>query len=535
MCFSHTLNEVDITIQLDSIIQDSITKYRKLSTNAYGKGDLESFKKYTDIVLDFAKKNDLKEEYIRAIVNQAIYYQQTDQYNKSLIAYLEAEELNKSVPETSFSHVLVSVNLGNLYIAIGDYEKAKSTMQKVLKLAEYQENPDQLLTVSYSILGIATLNQKNFSEALEYMYKSKDLAIKMGREDYVIRMFINIADCQRNLGQYQKAIENSQEALNRITEEESVESEALAKFSMGVSYFELDQNLQALPLLQDTKRIAERGNFLKIKMDTHQYLAKVYEALDSIKNSLYEQKAYSETREKYLGTLSKAQRLKIEKESEVKSEIIQEQQKSILFLGKEKQMYLLLGIILIILLVVSSIFYRKKKKKFTINSLQLEADKILLENENETLKDKLNSFSKQIQEQPHSGKKPTSKSSKKSSLTKEDQIKYTELILNYMEEEKPYLNPEITRSDVANGLQMSVYYFSEVLNECFEKNFNNFINLYRLDKAKQLMKDPKFKDYKILAIGYEAGFPSKTSFNRIFKNLVGLTPSEYQKKYNIMD
>ena len=44
------------------------------------------------------------------------------------------------------------------------------------------------------------------------------------------------------------------------------------------------------------------------------------------------------------------------------------------------------------------------------------------------------------------------------------------------------------------------------------------------------MKNPIYEEYKIVAIGYEAGFKSKTSFNRAFKNLVGVTPSEYRKK-----
>jgi len=362
------------------------------------------------------------------------------------------------------------------------------------------------------------------------MNKSKDLAIKMGRTDYIIRMFINISDCQRQLGQYENAIKNSQEALNRITKKESVESKALAKFSMGVSYFKLKNPTQALPLLTETKNIAQEGSFLKIKMEAHQYLAKVYESLDSIKNSLEEQKAYTATREQYLNTLSEAQRLKIERESESKSEIINKQQKSISFLSKEKQFYLFLGVIISILFVISSFIYRNKRKKLTKESLQLEAGKLLLENENEALKDKLNTFAEQLLTQQAVAENTSKEKQKKSSLTQEDEHTYRVAILNYMEAEKPYLDPEIKRSDIANSLNMSVHFFSEVLNSCFQKNFNNFINLYRVDRAKQLIRDPKFGHYKILAIGYEAGFPSKTSFNRVFKNLVGVTPSEYQKR-----
>ena len=46
------------------------------------------------------------------------------------------------------------------------------------------------------------------------------------------------------------------------------------------------------------------------------------------------------------------------------------------------------------------------------------------------------------------------------------------------------------------------------------------------------MKYPNFKDYKILVIAYKAGFKSKTSFNRVFKNHTGFTPSEFRKQQN---
>ncbi|AXT60743.1 AraC family transcriptional regulator [Aquimarina sp. AD10] len=99
-----------------------------------------------------------------------------------------------------------------------------------------------------------------------------------------------------------------------------------------------------------------------------------------------------------------------------------------------------------------------------------------------------------------------------------------------MDNEKPYLDFEIKQSDIAKNLSMTIHQFSEVLNVCLEKNFNSFINLYRVNEAKNLIKNPKYKDFKILAIGYEAGFNSKTSFNRVFKQLVGKTPSEYREE-----
>ncbi len=504
--------------------KDSIAKYKNSLSALHRAGDLETFKTYSEIILRIAKANNLKEDQISALVYLAIYYQQIDQYEQSLAKYLEAEKMSMALPKNSFSRILVQVNLGNLYNHIEDYDKVKISMKKVIALAAYQENPDNFIISAYNSLGTANLNQGNYAEALEYMYKVKDLAVKMDRNDKIIGALINISECQRYLGFYNQAIENSQKALDRIDEKESIELEASARVIMGVSQYFVNQSAKALPNLKKARNISTQGNFLNIKMEAHQYLAKTYEALDSLKKSLEEQKAYIETREQYLKTLSKAQRLRVENESETKSNIITE-------LSKEKQVYIFAGVILMILLIVSSIIYWNKRRKLSEESLQLLGDKLLLKNENEALKDKLNALAQKIQKQETSNKETEKLQPKKSSLTIEEQQKYMELILNYMEEEKPFLDHEIKQSDIADNLKMSVHLFSEVLNVCFQKNFNNFINLYRVDAAKKLMKNPKYEHYKILAIGYEAGFPSKTSFNRVFKNLVGCTPSEFQKQH----
>ncbi|GAA4273318.1 hypothetical protein GCM10022258_26120 [Aquimarina gracilis] len=532
MIFSQGQTDLDLSLYDQKIAspQDSVAKYKQLLSKSHRTGDLKAFQKYSHIIFHIAEANELKEDQISALVYLAIYHQQIDQYDQSLERYLEAEKLSETLPENAYSRLLVQVNLGNLYNHIEDYEKVKISMTKVVELAKYQENPDNFIISAYNSLGTANLNQGNYAEALEYMFKVKSIAEKMNRNDKIIGALINISECQRYLEQYDQAIENSQKALDRIDENESVELEASANVIMGASYYLLNRPTKALPKLKKARNIATQGNFLYIKMEAHQYLAETYEALDSIKSSLEEQKAFTDTREKYLKTLSKAQQLKLEKESKIKSDIISKQKESIRFLSKEKRVSIFAGVLLIIVLIASSFVYYKRRQKLAQESLQLQGAKLLLQNENEALKDKLNGLAKRIQKQEFSGEEVNTNQTKKTSITPEDQQKYMELILNYMEKEKPFLDHEIKQSNIADNLKMSVHLFSEVLNVCFQKNFNNFINLYRVDMAKKMMKNPKYENYKILAIGYEAGFPSKTSFNRVFKNLVGLTPSEFQKK-----
>jgi AraC-like DNA-binding protein len=71
-------------------------------------------------------------------------------------------------------------------------------------------------------------------------------------------------------------------------------------------------------------------------------------------------------------------------------------------------------------------------------------------------------------------------------------------------------------------------HLSQVINEQYELNFNDFINRYRVDEAKGKLLDPAAKEFKLLRIAFEVGFNSKSVFNRAFKKNTGLSPSEFR-------
>ncbi|MFO7840989.1 MAG: helix-turn-helix domain-containing protein [Fidelibacterota bacterium] len=103
-------------------------------------------------------------------------------------------------------------------------------------------------------------------------------------------------------------------------------------------------------------------------------------------------------------------------------------------------------------------------------------------------------------------------------------------LLDVMDEKQLYLDPELNILDVANLLHVTRHHVTQVLNEKLGKNFYNFINTYRIEIAKEKLTDPRNDRFTILAIGYDSGFNSKSSFNTLFRKHVGLTPSEYRKK-----
>lgn len=115
-------------------------------------------------------------------------------------------------------------------------------------------------------------------------------------------------------------------------------------------------------------------------------------------------------------------------------------------------------------------------------------------------------------------------------LKQDEAIFLSEKLKNYMADEKPYINMDLTLKDLASALDTYPHYITQVLNTVFNQNFYDFINTYRVEEIQKRLCDPQFKNLTILAVAYDCGFNSKSSFNRIFKQKTGLTPREYKNR-----
>ena len=116
----------------------------------------------------------------------------------------------------------------------------------------------------------------------------------------------------------------------------------------------------------------------------------------------------------------------------------------------------------------------------------------------------------------------------KSGLRKEQAEAYLTKLLSYMDDEKPYLDGDLTIHHLAQKTGIPRHYITEVLNEKYGRNFFTFVNEYRVREVISRINDPKYQHYTILAIAFDAGFNSKSTFNTIFKAYTGNTPSEYR-------
>lgn len=117
----------------------------------------------------------------------------------------------------------------------------------------------------------------------------------------------------------------------------------------------------------------------------------------------------------------------------------------------------------------------------------------------------------------------------RSGLKKKDIKGYMEQVENHMENIKPYLDRELTIYNLSRQLDIPRHILSEIINEHMGKNFYNLVNDYRVEEVKMRLESPEYKHLTILAIAFDSGFNSKSSFNTIFKEKTGSTPSEYLK------
>lgn len=121
----------------------------------------------------------------------------------------------------------------------------------------------------------------------------------------------------------------------------------------------------------------------------------------------------------------------------------------------------------------------------------------------------------------------------RSGLKEKDAEKYLDKLLKHMETKKPYLDVDLTIQDVAKSLNIPRHYLTQIINEKLNKNFYQFINEYRVEEVKSLLKDKDYQKYTMTAIAFEAGFNSKSSFNNVFKEIAGMTPTEYKEKTGV--
>lgn len=277
-------------------------------------------------------------------------------------------------------------------------------------------------------------------------------------------------------------------------------------------YFSYGQFLLKSGKTKEAIRILEKGVSEATQKNNHAFTNQIYKELSHAyskegewKKALEYFTRYHEENEKIINIRQErainSWRLELEK-ARHDSEL---QKRSLELMRKSRGLVILSSVLLVIIVIsiVIYILYRRKDKMYSkIASLYKEA------------------ISKEKAQEDRY---------QQSSLDKEKSDNFFARIEDAMKSGKLYRNPSLTRDSAAEAIGTNRTYLSQVINDHTGKNFNQYVNSFRIAEALEILSDPQNNE-QLKAISINIGFNSPTTFFRLFKEEVGMTPSKYREK-----
>lgn len=98
----------------------------------------------------------------------------------------------------------------------------------------------------------------------------------------------------------------------------------------------------------------------------------------------------------------------------------------------------------------------------------------------------------------------------------------------YLDEQRPWLDPELGLGCLAEAIGMTQNQLSALINDGLGTTFYGLLNHYRLTEFRRLASDPELRRHSVLELAFAAGFNSKASFYRAFRDTYGTTPTAFR-------
>lgn len=486
-------------------------------------------------------------------------------YSNALKAYVEGLRISDSLPDKPFISVFYK-NMGNTYNELHSYEMGRYLYKKGLKYALEHNDTDTQYKLLQNLAGVSILLDDT-SAAHHYYNEMKGMAAKPSdagdyMEEFIlalilkgehrykdsIRHFIQLAKTATSKGLSARYICDAYDEIAKINIETGDTDTAITYLEKCVTLAEksgiLHRYATALKHLFTLYEENGHTNIAQKIKDKYLHLRDSIDNQQQLDNAKNQQFLYEmEKTEKAITELNRAQR---------ESEFMIERQRLIMICS-------FAGILIVLALLYY--FYRQKQRLsnsyralYTLNRqladthkeskkhqeyikgvIELQADEIAELKRQLSNKEVLSSHDKVLDERNNKDiandqASPAAGKYRSSNLRDEQRDKLAADIIEIMETNKAFTSPDFSLGIIADMLDSNVKYISQVINEVFQKNFNTFVNDYRIRLACDRFADVEhYGHYSIKGIGESVGFKSHTSFNNAFKKNTGISPSVYQK------
>lgn len=506
---------------------------------------------YYDKALEYnlkalALKKDIGEPRGIAItlIENGIIHFNLSNYPKALESYLSALSIMEDIDDKK-GIAIISGNLGNLYSAQKDKENALTYYYQALRIAKEIGNLEGAC-ICLNNIGTIFLEYGYYDKAKENFESSILIAEQNGFLSLKAVYLMNLGKVFMETGDFNSAINYFYSSFEISESIEDLKGMSTVMESIGELYFSKADYQNALPSFFSALKISIQIKNIRLQYRICKSIANTYAEMNDFSNAYTYSKEcivlndsiFSEDKTKQLADMQvKYNTDKKEKENQIlhKNNTIKE-----LEIRKQtllKNIYLA-GIILLILFIAIFIYIYISKTK--ASKLLLKQNIEITKTEKELIKSKelVNSLGNNINVKlnflENDAKTDTLNNNANkytsSNLTDETREILAKKIITQIEEDKVFLHQDLTIEKFAAILETNRSYLSQIINDYYNKSFNNFINELRVKEARLLLSDSKYDYYSIEGIALSVGFNSKSSFNRAFRKHTGVSPSEFQKE-----
>ena len=477
-----------LAIELSGHTHDSalISESWQLMAYAYNrKGRFDSAVFFSRKLLDYAIRNHDKVRQGNALTSLSTILMQNGRYREALKYNLEAHSIYRKLADSS-SQAASEYNIGLAYLNLKNPDSSLLYLYESLRTN--MNNHGELKVYTLSAIADCYQLKKNIPLWKDYQLKTTEEAEKADNQQFVAMGFSQLS---------QQALANNdvKTAYGYLMKAR----EALTRQPYPVLQIEVDSMLY----------IATR------KMNRYAEALKWYESFTTLQKKIFTKKQAESLNQ-----------MLVENET---------QKKNLLLLQKELELsrvkrslsYLIIGAVFILLFAAVLLIYLVRVSRYR-NRLFLKNKELDQQLQIARSRFELSFSEKQTDEEVAESDPdimPDGDENQRSLLL------YSRL-LDQLESEKLYLDPELNVKTLQNKLGTNKKYLYEAISQFSGTNFRGLVNRYRINEVRQLMEESVGKEESISLnnIALACGFNSDTSFYRIFRQYTGLTPNEYAQE-----
>ncbi|MCF8403890.1 MAG: tetratricopeptide repeat protein [Bacteroidales bacterium] len=446
----------------------------------------------------------------------ALAYKYLGNFDSAISYYKQNLEIDKKYG-TPYNQAIDYGNIGSLYYDWKMFKESFNFHRDALILYK-QHGSINDLSIAYNNLGNVYLGFNNSDSAIYYFRKALIIDLETGKEHNIAIRYNNLGDACSAMGENDSAMFYYMKSLDINLKNNARYSIAMNYKNMGMLSQELNDTKNAEQYLLKSLQIADSIQSRNLMIQIHQSLSEIYSFRGSFQKALDHHIMFSSLKD----SLFRQQSQNSLADLETRYQLEKKEQKIALLNNDNKyqklkvkdyktRMYFLVFGLIIISILSMFLFHQYNEKNKAYKKL-VEKNQDFIQHE------------KMLREQLSRKKADTKNKSKP-----ENHPKLIREILNLFEKEKPYLNQDINLKEIADKLETNPKYISQAINENFNKNFNSFINEYRIRLAMKYLVNGVKDKYSIEGISEKVGFHSKSAFNIAFRKMTGVTPSFYIK------